>query len=178
MRVRSSCRTSRLSKMSTRELATGSALQIPLKLQSRFFLIEFDDDETPPRAIRSGVRRQARIVCGQPRVEIRCHAYVVLSRSGDALENVDEALGRHADAAAKSRPLSNADSAAVPYSEVAVVARWRRYRCWRFCDSEPLQPRWLASRSLLRERVVRLRVALCATTPADRLREKRESEGW
>jgi hypothetical protein len=140
MRMRSSCRTTRLSKVSTRELATGSGLQIPLKLQGRFFLIEFDDDETPPRPIRSGVRRQARIVCHQPRVEIRCHPHVVLGRSGDALENVDEALGDHGNVRSKTRTAE-----ASPIRQRCPARRWQvfadvwRCRSWSFCDSEALQ---------------------------------------
>jgi sirohydrochlorin ferrochelatase len=44
------CRARGLSKVSARELAARSGLQIPLKPQGRFFLVEFDDHKTAPRA--------------------------------------------------------------------------------------------------------------------------------
>ena len=59
-----------LAKVTPREFASGSGLQITFEFDRRFFLVELDDDEGSPGTELLGVGRKPFVVVAQSRMRI------------------------------------------------------------------------------------------------------------
>ena len=125
--------------MSTGKLSSRACLQVPLESRRRFLVVELDQHQLPPGTISGGMRRQSRVVRGEPRHGIRRESDVGHARIVDACQDVNESLWlTHDLTAARSRPPSASEFGRPlePSGRTSLNRQqsWGRSQC-RFCDS-------------------------------------------